>query len=110
MSFNYIIYIYIHLYTIGLIGVTELGTVTFHFVPNQRRWLVDFSVDIVASNLYFRQKFKLELKFICTEFQFSSTFNKYDIAILVRIVQGNRSLISYNHYALEDVLTRNGAQ
>ena len=27
---------YIHFHTIGLIGVTELDTVTLHFAPNQR--------------------------------------------------------------------------
>ena len=30
--------VYIHLHTIGLTGVTELGTVTFHFAPNRRRF------------------------------------------------------------------------
>ena len=30
--------IYIHLHTIGLIGITELGTATFHFAPNRRRF------------------------------------------------------------------------
>ena len=29
---------YINLYTIGLTGVTELGTVTCHFAPNRRRF------------------------------------------------------------------------
>ena len=28
----------IHSHTIGLIGVTELGTITFHFAPNRRRF------------------------------------------------------------------------
>ena len=49
---------YIHLHTIGLTGVTELGTVTFHFAPNRRRfhwsisrWILllrkkDFSVKV----------------------------------------------------------------
>ena len=34
---------YIHLHTIGLIGVTELGTVTYHFGPNQRRFPLSIS-------------------------------------------------------------------
>ena len=29
---------YINLHTIGLTGATELGTVTFHFAPNRRRF------------------------------------------------------------------------
>ena len=37
----------------------------------------------------------VELKFICAEFQYFSTFNKYYITILVRISHGNRSLTSY---------------
>ena len=34
---------YINLHTICLIGVTELGTVTFHFGPNQRRFPLSIS-------------------------------------------------------------------
>ena len=58
--------------------------------------LVDFSVDIVASKTYLRQKFKVELKFICAEFQIFSTFSKHDITILWNMSHGNRSLTSYS--------------
>ena len=47
---------YIHSHTLGSIGVTELGTVTFHFAPNRRRSTVDFSVDMIASKKYFLLK------------------------------------------------------
>ena len=43
---------YFHLHTIGLIGVTELGTVTFHFEPNRRQF--HWSMDIMVSKTYFR--------------------------------------------------------
>ena len=58
--------------------------------------LVDFSVDIVASKQYFRWKFKVELKFICAEFQHFSTLSKHDIIILVIVSHGDRSLTSYS--------------
>ena len=58
--------------------------------------LVDFSVDIVVSNTCFQWKFKIELKFICAYFQILSTFSKHNIAILVSISHGNRSLTSYS--------------
>ena len=65
---------YIHLHTIGLIGMTELGTATFHFAPNRRRfhWSIshDFSMGIVASKKSFWQKLKVELKFISAIFTF----------------------------------------
>ena len=40
---------YMDLHTLGLFGVTELGTVKFHFAPNRRH---------------------LKLKFICARFQY----------------------------------------
>ena len=68
--------------------------------------LVDFSVVIVVSKTYFRQKFQIELKFICAESHIFSTLSKHDIAILVSISHGNRSLTSYrrgSEVALGDV-------
>ena len=35
--------IYIYWHTIGFIGVTELGTVTFHLAPNRRRFHLTIS-------------------------------------------------------------------
>ena len=34
---------YIHLHTIGLIGMMEIGTNTFHFAPNQRPFHLSIS-------------------------------------------------------------------
>ena len=59
---------YIHLHTIGLTGVAELG-ISF-CAKSASISLVDFSVHIVDSKKCFRLKFQVELKFICTEFQF----------------------------------------
>ena len=61
---------YIHLHTIGLTGATELGTVTCHFAPNQRRfqWSISRWVLLRRNNI-FGKKFKVELKFICAEIQ-----------------------------------------
>ena len=65
---------------------------------------VDFLADIAASKKYFRQKFKVELKFICAEFQFFSTYSEYDIiTILVNISHGNGSLASYTTEAWKKV-------
>ena len=98
----YSFYMYIHSHTIGLIGVTELGTVTFHFAPNRRRfhWSVSQWILLHRKNI-FQLKFKVELKFICAEVQYFSTFNKYHITILVRISHGNRSLTSYIYTQVE---------
>ena len=41
------------------------------------------------------KKFKVELKFICAEFQIFATLGKHDIIILAIIYHGNRSLTSY---------------
>ena len=57
--------------------------------------MVDFLVDIVASKQCFGKKLKVELKFICAEFQIFSTLSKHDTTILVIISHGNRSLTSY---------------
>ena len=43
---------YIDLYTIGLTGVTEWGTVTFHFAPNRRRFHKSISRWILLPILY----------------------------------------------------------
>ena len=56
--------------------------------------MVDFSVDIVVSKKYFREKFKVELKYIRADFQFFPTFSKYNITILASISHGNRSTTS----------------
>ena len=57
--------------------------------------LLDFPVDVMASKKYLRQKFKVELKFICAEFQIFSTLRKHDITVLVSTFHGNRSMTSY---------------
>ena len=87
---------YIHLHTIGLTGAAQLGTVTCHFAPNQRRfqWSISRWI-LLRRNHIFIKKLKVELKFICAEFQIFSTSRKYDITILVIIFHGNRSLTSY---------------
>ena len=55
---------YIHLHTIGLIVMTELGTATFHFAPNRRRFHWSISQWIfLRRKKSFRQKLKVELKF-----------------------------------------------
>ena len=90
---------YIHLHTICLTGATELGTVTCHFAPNQRRFQRSISWWILLRrNNIFGKKFEVELKFICAEFQIFSTLSKHDITILVIISHGNRSLTSYPVY------------
>ena len=45
---------YIHLHTIGLIGMTELGTATFHFAPNRRRfhWSISQWILLRRKNLF----------------------------------------------------------
>ena len=88
-------YMYIHSHTIGLIGVTELGTVTFHFaLKSASISLVDFSMDMVASQKsFFGQSLRWDYVFLC-QGQYFLTFNKYYIIILVRITHGNRSLTS----------------
>ena len=53
--------------------------------------LVDFSVDIIA----FGKSLKSMLRLFEPILSFFSTFNKYDIAILVTFSHGNRSLFSY---------------
>ena len=86
---------YIDLHTIGLTGATELGTVTCHFAPNQCRfqWSISWWILLRGNNI-FGKKFKVELKFICAEFQIFSTLRKHDITTLVIISHGNRSLTS----------------
>ena len=46
--------IYIHLHTICLIGMTELGTATFHFAPNRRRfhWSISQWILLRGKNLF----------------------------------------------------------
>ena len=87
---------YIHLHMMCLTGATELGTVRCHFAPNQRRfqWSISRWILLRRNNI-FGKKFKVELKFICAEFQIFSTLSKHDITILVIISHGNRSLTSY---------------
>ena len=94
---------YIHLHTIGLIGATELGTHACHFAPNQRRfqWSISRWI-LMRRNNIFGKKFKVELKFICAEFQIFSTLSKHDITILVVISHGNRSLTSYMRFKMMD--------
>ena len=62
---------YIHLHTIGLIGMTELGTATFHFAPNRRwfHWSISQWI-LLRRKKSFRQKLKGELKFISAIFTF----------------------------------------
>ena len=45
---------YIISYTIGLIGVTELGTATFHFAPNRRRfhWSISRWIWLRRKNIF----------------------------------------------------------
>ena len=45
---------YIHLHTIGLIGVTEIGTVTCHLVPNRRRfhWSISRWILLCRKNIF----------------------------------------------------------
>ena len=98
---------YIHLHTIYLTGATELGTVTCHFAPNQRRfqWSISRWILLHRNNI-FGKMFKVELKFICAEFQIFSTLSKHDVTILVIISHGNRSLTSYTQCLRSDVTTR----
>ena len=57
--------------------------------------MVNFLAILLRRNNIFSKKFKVELKFICAEFQIFSTLSKHDITILVIISYGNRSLTSY---------------
>ena len=47
-------HIYIHLHTICLIGMTELGTATFHFAPNRRwfHWSISQWILLRGKNLF----------------------------------------------------------
>ena len=61
---------YIHLHTMGLIGVTKLGTVTFHDVPNRRR--IQWSVsrwDIFAPKNIFDDSLKSSLSLFVPSFR-----------------------------------------
>ena len=71
----------IHLHAIGLTGATELGTVTCHFAPNQRRfqWSIFWWILLRRNNI----------------FLLFSTLSKHHITILVIISPRNRSLTSY---------------
>ena len=62
---------YIHLHTVGLTGATQLGTVTCHFAPNQRRfqWSISRWI-LLRRNKIFIKKFKVELQFILPSFRF----------------------------------------
>ena len=84
---------YIHLHTIGLTGAYSYMS----FAPNQCRfqWSISWWILLRRNNI-FGKKFKVELKFICAEFQIFSTLSKHDITILVNISHGNRSLTSYS--------------
>ena len=48
--------IYIHLHTIGLIDAMELGTVTYHFAPNRRRFhsLISLWILLHRNNVFGR--------------------------------------------------------
>ena len=87
---------YIHLQTIGLIGVTELGTVTCHFAPNQSRfhWSISRWILLRRKNI-FGKSLKSSLSLFVLSFRFFYIFKKHDIAVLVSISHGNRSLTSY---------------
>ena len=52
---------YIHLHTIGLIGMTEIGTATFHFAPNRRRFHWSIFQWILLRRKNLRQKLKSNL-------------------------------------------------
>ena len=87
----------IHLHTICLIGVTELGTVTCHFAPNRRRfhWSI-FRWMLLCRKNIFSKKWSLSL--FVPSFRFFSTFRKHDVTVLVIISHGNR-LTSYLIYS-----------
>ena len=82
---------YIHLHTIGFIGKTALGTVTFHFAPDRRRFYSStFFDEYCCVAEIFSVKLWSRVFPICT----FSAFTKYDITILMSIVHGNRPLTS----------------
>ena len=74
--------IYIHLHTICLIGMTELGTATFHFAPNRRRIHCSISQWILlrGKNL-FEKKLKVQLKFISAIFTFDKNMKSCIFAL-----------------------------
>ena len=74
---------YIHLHTIGSIGMMELGTVVFHFAPNRRQFHWSICRWILLRRKIFLEKVHL---FVPSFFK----FNKYDITIPVSISHGNR--------------------
>ena len=61
---------YIHLHTIGLTGVTELGTVTFHFAPNRRRfhWSISRWTLLLRKNI-FGKRFQSSLSLFVPSFR-----------------------------------------
>ena len=87
---------YIHLHTICLTGVTVLGTVTFHFAPNRRRfhWSISRWILLLRKNI-FGKSFQSSLSLFVSSFRFFLTFSKHAIIILEGIFHGNRSLTSY---------------
>ena len=84
-----------HLHAIGLIGVTELGTVTFHLAPNRRRfhWSISRWIMLGWKNI-FGKSLKSNLSLFVPRFSFS-TVSEYYITILVSISHGNRSPTSH---------------
>ena len=62
---------YIHLHTIGLTGVTELGTVTVNFAPNRRRfhWSISRWILMRRKNI-FDESLKSSLSLFVPSFRF----------------------------------------
>ena len=75
---------YIHLHTIGLIGMTELSTAKFYFAPNRRRFHWSISQWILLRlKKSFWQKLKGELKFISVIITFDKNMKSCILPILV---------------------------
>ena len=87
---------YIHLHMIGLIGVTELGTVTFHFAPNRRRfhWSISWWIFLCRTHV-FGKSLKSSLSLFVASFRFfqhlSSMISPFYWAFLTEIGPWPRS-------------------
>ena len=96
---------YIHLHTIGLTGVTEVGTVTVHFGPNRRRfhWSISRWLLLLRKNI-FGKSFQSSSSLFVPSCRFFFTFSKHAMIISEGIFPGNGSLTSYTYEIFQKIM------